>query len=159
MPSCRLDGSEERNVHGEEGIEQLRTILRDRGLHATGARVAVLQILREGHRHASMDDIREQVLARYPTVDPATVYRTLETLETHGLAVRVELRDRLTRWAHVTTEHHHLLCKICGNVIEIDDAPFQRLAQELREQYGVHADMQHLVLHGVCSDCAASTSR
>lgn len=143
-------------MHSKEGIDQLKNILRERGLHATGARVAVLQILREGHRHASVEAIREQVLARYPTVDPATVYRTLETLEAHDLAVRVELRDRLTRWAHVAAGHHHLLCRECGTVIEIDDAPFRRLADELRTSYGVRADMRHLVLHGFCPNCSGS---
>jgi Fur family transcriptional regulator, ferric uptake regulator len=140
-----------------EGIDQLKTLLRQRGLHATGARVAVLQILREGHRHASVDEIREQVLTRYPTVDPATVYRTLETLESHDLAIRVELRDRLTRWTHVTEEHHHLVCKRCGAVIEIGDAPFQHLAQELQTQHGVQVDMQHQVLHGTCATCLNSS--
>lgn len=144
-------------MHSDEGIDQLKNILRSRGLHATGARVAVLQILREGHRHATVDDIREHVLSRYPTVDPATVYRTLETLESHHLAVRVELRDRLTRWSHVADEHHHLVCRQCGSVIELGDLPFRHLAESLQEEYGVRAEMRHLVLQGVCADCSVSS--
>ena len=146
-------------MHEAGAIDDLKQILRDRGLHATGARIAVLQILREEHLHATAETIREQVLDRYPALDPATVYRTLESLEAHGLAVRVELRERATRWAHVTANHHHMVCKRCGALVELDDAPFRRLASDLRSVHGIQPDLQHMVLHGVCAACLESETR
>ncbi|MGI8824498.1 MAG: Fur family transcriptional regulator [Chloroflexota bacterium] len=136
-------------------VESIKRVLRDRGLHATSARVSVLEVLREGHEHRSVEDIRAQILERYPMIDPSTVYRTLETLEEHGLAVRVELGDKRTRWAYMTDAHHHMVCRRCGAVAEMGDAPFQRFADDLTGAYGVRVDMQHLVLHGLCRRCAA----
>jgi Fe2+ or Zn2+ uptake regulation protein len=144
-------------VHIDTGVDAIKAVLRDHGLHATSARVAVLQILTEEHHHRSVEELRAEVLERYPTIDPATVYRTLETLEEHGLAVRMELGDKRTRWAHITHEHHHLVCRHCKVVVEIDDRPFQHLAQELAESYGLHVDMQHLVLRGLCPACARAS--
>jgi Fe2+ or Zn2+ uptake regulation protein len=140
----------------KDEITLLKRVLRERGMQATSARVGVLQVLREGHEHRTVDDIRSDVLERYPTIDPATVYRTLETLEENGLAVRVVLGDKITRWAHVTHEHHHLVCRHCKTIVEMDDAPFQRLAGDLAQAYQVRVDMQHVVLHGLCAQCAAA---
>lgn len=131
-------------------------MLRHRGLQATSARIAVLQILSEEHQHRSVEELRGDILERYPAIDPVTVYRTLETLEDQGLVVRMELGDKRTRWAFVTHDHHHLICRSCERVVELDDEPFQRLAEELARQYGFRVDMHHLVLRGLCPMCAAT---
>ncbi|MGH2443925.1 MAG: Fur family transcriptional regulator [Chloroflexota bacterium] len=139
-------------------IESVRDILRGHGLQVTSARLAVLQILSEEHQHRSVEELREDILERYPAIDPATIYRTLETLEDHTLVVRMELGDKRTRWAAVTREHHHLICRNCDSVVELGDEYFQRLAVELTRQYGVRVDMHHLVLRGLCSTCASGSS-
>ena len=135
-------------------VASLRDLLREHGLQITSARIGVLQVLREGHDHLTVDEIRTTLLERYPAIDPATVYRTLETLEEQGLAVRVVLGDKVTRWAYLTDIHHHLVCRRCKTIVEIGDAPFQRLAVDLQQGYGVQMDMQHLVIHGLCHVCA-----
>lgn len=136
-------------------IDSIRTNLRAHGLHATAARIAVLQSVLQEHAHVTADDVRANVLRRYPAIDPATVYRTLETLERAGLVVRVELGDKVTRWAgHAGESHHHLVCRRCGLLVELDDAPFQQLSDAVGKRYGVRVDMQHIVLRGVCGVCA-----
>lgn len=142
----------------ETSVEGIRAVLRRHGLQATSARIAVLQILSEEHRHRSVEELRADVLQRYPAIDPATVYRTLETLEGHGLVVRMELGDKRTRWALVTHDHHHLICRNCETVVEFDDALFKQLAEELARCYAVRVDLHHLVLRGLCPTCAATHS-
>jgi Fur family ferric uptake transcriptional regulator len=145
-------------VQTDTSVDAIRAVLRQRGLQVTSARIAVLQILSEEHRHRSVEDLRVDVLERYPAIDPATVYRTLETLELHGLVVRMELGDKRTRWALVTHDHHHLICRNCESVVEFDDGLFHRLAGDLTRQYGVQVDMHHLVLRGLCPACAVANS-
>ncbi|GAC1523749.1 MAG: transcriptional repressor [Chloroflexota bacterium] len=142
-------------MHIETSVDAIREVLRSHGLQATSARIAVLQILSEEHQHRSVEELRAEVLERYPMIDPATVYRTLETLADHGLAVNMELGDKRTRWAYVTHDHHHLMCRNCKTVVELADAPFQRLADDLTRGHGVQVDMRHLVLRGLCAACAA----
>ena len=145
-------------MDGETSVDAVRAVLRNRGLQVTSARIAVLQILSEEHQHRSADELRSDVLDRYPAIDPATVYRTLETLELHGLVVRMELGDKRTRWALVTHDHHHLICRNCEAIIELDGEPFRRLAGDLTRRYGVQVDMHHLVLRGLCPGCAGTTA-
>jgi Fur family transcriptional regulator, ferric uptake regulator len=145
-------------VHTDTSVAGIRGVLRGHGLQATSARIAVLQILSEEHQHRSVDELRSDILERYPAIDPATVYRTLETLEDHGLVVRMELGDRRTRWASTTRDHHHLICRNCETVAELDDELFHQLAEELTRRYGVRVDMHHLVLRGLCPACTALDS-
>ncbi|HEV3309292.1 MAG TPA: Fur family transcriptional regulator [Chloroflexota bacterium] len=139
-------------------LEALKAILRGRGLSATAARLSVLQVLRDGHEHRTAAEIRTDVLLRYPAIDPATIYRTLERLEEHGLAIRVVTGDTAVRWAHVTDNHHHLVCRRCGSIMELGPTPFHHLAAEIAAEDGHHVEVQHVVLHGLCSDCASKES-
>jgi Fe2+ or Zn2+ uptake regulation protein len=141
-----------------EDVESLKTLLRSRGLSVTAARVGVLQLLREGHAHRSAAEIRDEVLERYPAIDSATVYRTLETLEENGLAVRVVTGEKLVQWAHMTNAHHHMVCRRCGRIFELDHAPISRLAEDISTAYGHHVDTRHIVLHGLCVECASPGS-
>lgn len=134
--------------------EEARRLLRAHGLHVTAPRVVVLEVLREAHGHLSADDVYAAVLARYPAINIVTIYRTLESFERHGLAVRGTLGDKVTRWEHVDEAHHHLVCQRCGEIVELGDASFQRLADDLNRRYGVRLSLRHLSLKGLCAECA-----
>jgi Fur family ferric uptake transcriptional regulator len=135
--------------------DDIKSVLRAHGLRVTAPRVTVLQVLREGTGHMSAEEVHDAVLARYPAINVVTVYRTLESFEALGLAARVELGDKLIRWEWIGDAHHHLVCRACKAVIELDDAPFQRLAADLSRSHGVHVDVRHLALPGLCAACAA----
>jgi Fe2+ or Zn2+ uptake regulation protein len=139
-------------------LEALKAILRGRRLSATAARLSVLQVLQNGHEHRTAAEIRTEVLSRYPAIDPATIYRTLERLEEHGLAIRVVTGDAVVRWAHVTDSHHHLVCRHCGSIVELGPDPFQHLATEIEAAEGHRVEIQHVVLHGLCAGCATKDS-
>lgn len=140
-----------------EEVDVLKKELRDHGLHVTTARLAVLQALHASPGHQSAEEIRAAVVSRYPAVNQVTVYRTLEMFEAHSVAARVTLNDKLTRWEHIAPVHHHILCRACGAVQDVDHAPFERLAADLEKTYGVRVEVRHLALPGLCSHCAAST--
>lgn len=138
--------------------EEIKTLLRAHKLRITAPRITVLQALREGRSHMSAEEIYDAVLAQYPAVNLVTVYRTLEAFELLGLVARAELGDKLTRWEWIGDAHHHLICRACGAVVELDDAPFQRLAEELARARGLRVDLRHLAVPGLCAECAAQAS-
>jgi len=139
-----------------DDINAIKRTLRAYDLPATAARIAVLQVLQEGQGHRSAEEVRAAILARYPTINLVTVYRTLELLEAHGLVDRVTLGDKVLRWERATHAHHHLVCRDCGSVVELATEPFRRLVADLERSHGVQADIRHLALHGLCGSCAAS---
>jgi Fe2+ or Zn2+ uptake regulation protein len=139
--------------------DDLKVLLREHGLRITAPRIIVLAALRSRSGHMSADEIYGAVLAQYPSINLVTVYRTLESFEARGLASRVELGDRLTRWESAGAVHHHLVCRGCGAIVELDDEPFRRLADDLAQARGVQADVRHLALPGLCAGCAALKPR
>ncbi len=136
--------------------ELIKRLLRERGLRVTGARVAVLQALLDAPGHHSAEEIRRAVDARYPAVDPVSIYRTLDLFEAHGLAAPIALGDKVRRWEQTTHAHHHVLCRRCSTMLEVNPAPFRRLAADLERAYGVQVEISHLALPGLCARCASS---
>lgn len=135
--------------------DEIKSILREHGLRVTAPRITVLQAVRDGQRHMSAEEIYDAVLSHYPAINMVTVYRSLESFELLGLVARVELGDKLTRWEWIGDAHHHLICRGCGMVVELDDGPFQQLAEELVRTRGVRVDVRHLALPGLCTICLA----
>ena len=135
-------------------IAELKGVLRAHGLRATIPRVAVLQALDAATSHLSAEEIARAVEERYPAFDRVSLYRTVEAFEAHGLAVRVELGDRVLRWERDRHAHHHMQCRRCGAVVELGTTSFDRLAADLAEAYGVRVELRHLALPGLCAHCA-----
>jgi len=137
-------------------IADLKGVLRAHGLRATIPRVAVLQALDAVPGHLSAEEIARAVEERYPAFDRVSLYRTVEAFEAHGLAVRVELGDRVLRWKRNRHAHHHMQCRHCGAVVELGIASFDRLAADLATAYGVRVELRHLALPGICARCVSS---
>lgn len=101
--------------------EELRELLRDRGLRATSARLAVLFQLHERSAPMTHEEVMEAV--GHGTIDGATVYRILADLARAEVLVRMDLGDRVWRFElrdrcrGVAPEHAHFLCDACSRVV------------------------------------------
>lgn len=128
-------------------VDELKAQLRDAGLRATGARIAVLELLLAAERPLSHPEVHEALEER--GFDRATLYRNLTDLVEAGLAVRLDHGDHVWRFELVgkaaTHEHPHLHCTECGTVA--------CLPEDAVSIVGV-ADVQEVRLRGVCATCA-----
>jgi Fur family transcriptional regulator, ferric uptake regulator len=102
-------------------LEELRALVRDRGLRATPSRLAVLELLlaKTGEPPMSHAEVSEK-LASGPW-DPATIYRNLTDLVEVGLVRRSDVGDHIWRFevvdaAHDGAGHPHFVCTECGTV-------------------------------------------
>lgn len=134
--------------------DQLLAALRRSGLRVTAARRAVCEVLALAHdEHLTAAGLRERAeRAAGRSIDPSTIYRTIEALESaghlhhvhlgHGPSV-VHLRDRL--------DHHHLVCEVCGRTVDVPLAEFAEAGRLVEERYGFIADSVHFALVGRCA--------
>jgi Fur family ferric uptake transcriptional regulator len=131
-------------------------ILRRAGQKVTPQRLMVLTALRHHHGHATAAEIYQQVRATYPYVDISTVYRTLASLKDLRLVTETDMGmgELSYEWAG-PTPHHHLICRQCGGVAELDHASMERLGRDVRERYGFEADLDHFAIFGRCAACQA----
>ena len=130
--------------------------LRRLGLRATPQRVLVLEALEAHGGHVTADEVLHWVAERYPAINLATVYRTLELLTAAGLVTQTDLGGGAARFELVSDDHHHLVCEVCGTVAEVDDALFGPLREQLLSRYGFRASSRHMAIFGVCQRCLAA---
>ena len=128
--------------------------LRQKGYRITPQREWIIDAVAHSEHHVSAEQILERVQQHTTAINLATVYRTLELLTAQGLVTRLDLGEGCVVYA---TTHHgphiHLVCRLCGRVIDADQQLITSLGQQLAEQYRFQADLQHISILGVCAGC------
>lgn len=105
-------------------------------------------------RHVTAEEIHAYIKERFPQINLSTVHRTLELLVELGLVTHVHFADHIARYHPVDLgQHHHLICRSCGGIWEMEDAMIHPLNQLLQERYGFEADLNHLAIFGLCRAC------
>lgn len=128
--------------------------LRRQGHRLTPQRLVVLDVIKRSQRHLTADEIHAAVVSQHPYVNIATVYRTVQWLETIGLVAPIQIGAAPVRYEYILgAEHHHLICQTCGAEQEIADDVLDSLKDQLRERYGFDAHLRHLGLTGLCAGC------
>lgn len=132
--------------------------LRERGYRLTPQRQLVLEAV-ETLGHATPDDILCEVRKTASGVNVSTVYRTLELLEELGLVSHTHLGHRAPTY-HLAARHRHLhlVCRDCGDVIEVDTSVAASFTSRLRQEFGFDTDLKHFAIFGRCAGCTGGTA-
>jgi Fe2+ or Zn2+ uptake regulation protein len=133
--------------------EQLQQTLRDRGLRATPQRILIHRALAELGRHSSAEEVLARVEPRLPNASLPTVYATLELLEELGIARRIAASSGPTLWDPRPDRHHHLVCRSCGAVEDLDVTIEPARAFRAARRRGFRPDDAELVVSGLCERC------
>jgi Fe2+ or Zn2+ uptake regulation protein len=128
--------------------------LRARGYRVTPQRLAVHDALRDLDRHVSADDVLDAVSGRLSNVSLPTVYAALDALEEAGLVRRVAAGRGPALYDARATEHHHLVCRRCGAVEDLDATVDLDRVLSLAERGGFTPDDAEVVVRGLCARCA-----
>lgn len=136
-------------------IESFRGYLRDHNLPVTAQRLAIADVVLASDRHLSADDVMREVSSRGTPVGMATVYRTLDVLVRSGLVVERDFGEGFKRYepARGVPHHEHLICTVCGRVVEFRDERLERMTTLIAESHGFARQRHRLVISGVCPDC------
>jgi len=128
--------------------------LRSRGQRVTSQRLLIHAALRELGRHATADEVLGAVGPRLPGVSLPTIYATLELLEELGIVRRVRVGSGPTLWDPRTEPHHHLACRRCGRVQDVDADLDATAPLAAARRDGFLAEEVELVISGLCAQCA-----
>jgi Fur family ferric uptake transcriptional regulator len=114
----------------------------------------VIEALHNADKHISAEEIYEQLHSRYPYANISTVYRTLELLKKLDLVTETDFGEGRVRY-HLAEKghHHHLVCRSCGKVIDLEESLLHPLEDTLLREYGFDADLRHLAISGKCGEC------
>ena len=129
-------------------------LLRDAGLRVTRPRVAVLTAVHE-RPHADTDSIIGAVRADLGGVSTQAVYDVLRALTDVGLVRRIQPSGSAARYeSRVADNHHHLVCRSCGAIADVDCAIGQAPCLTAFEDHGYQIDQAEVTFWGICPDCA-----
>jgi Fur family transcriptional regulator, stress-responsive regulator len=135
---------------------ELIEALRARGQRVTLPRLLVHRHVRQGNRHLTADQVYAELSPELPSLSPATVYGTLDLLDELGLVRRVSTPRGATTYDSRVDEHHHVICRVCGRVQDLEAAVETEAAVAAAEAAGYSVSHAQLTLSGLCPDCAAA---
>ena len=131
-------------------------MLRVAGLRVTRPRVAVLTAVFE-HPHADTDSIIGAVREDIPEVSHQAVYDSLRVLTVSGLVRRIQPAGSVARYeARVGDNHHHVVCRSCGAVEDVDCAVGEAPCLVASDDRGYTIDEAEVIYWGLCSRCSTS---
>lgn len=119
----------------------------------TAPRVAVLNALAAAP-HSAADDVASRVRQELGSVSTQAVYDVLHACVKAGLVRRIEPAGSSARYETRTGDnHHHLVCRVCGRVADVDCAVGEKPCLEPSDLDGFAVDEAEVVFWGVCADC------
>ncbi len=130
-------------------------LLRQRGIQVTAQRLAVLRAV-SGLPHITADGVAEVVRAGIGAISLQSVYDALGVLVAEGLIRRIQPAGSPARFEdRVGDNHHHLICRICGRLVDVDCAVGSTPCLTAVDDRGYEIDEAEVAYWGRCPDCLA----
>jgi Fur family ferric uptake transcriptional regulator len=129
------------------------SLLRAHGLQVTAQRLAVLSAV-SARPHATADDLAEDVREAIGTISKQAVYDALAILTDKHLIRRIQPAGSAARYEdRVGNNHHHLICRGCGSMFDIDCAVGQVPCLTASDDHGFQIDEAEVIYWGHCPAC------
>jgi Fur family transcriptional regulator, stress-responsive regulator len=131
--------------------------IRSAGLRCTAQRIAVLDAMRARRHHYRADELASIVTTRLGAVSTQAVYDALSALVGAGLARRIEPAGSAALFeAGAGDNHHHLVCRECGVVVDVDCLAGASPCAQIPDELGFAIDEAEITFWGRCPDCVGS---
>lgn len=135
-------------------VHDCREELRGLDLRATPARLAVLNFLEKINRPVDVWDITQELQKQNIDTDPATAFRIVKVFAKKGIVKKIQFLERKFRYELTSkNDHHHLICRTCDSVQDIEDRFMVDWEKEIMGKKGFKVINHNLEFFGICSDC------
>ncbi len=133
-------------------------LLRRHGVRVTAQRLAVLRAVSE-QPHGTAAEIETVVRENLGTISTQAVYDVLSTLADTGIVRRIEPAGSPARYEdRVSDNHHHLICRACGRMVDVDCAVGDAPCLTAADDAGYEIDEAEVIYWGRCRDCVAAAA-
>ena len=131
--------------------------LRERGIHATAQRLAVLRVV-TAHPHVSADSVAVAAAADIGTISRQAVYDTLGLLSDRGIIRRIQPVGSPARYEdRIDDNHHHVVCRLCGRMADVNCAVGYAPCLTAENDSGYEIDEAEVVYWGRCPQCRSDS--
>jgi Fe2+ or Zn2+ uptake regulation protein len=143
--------------HPDTAEAALARTLRERGQRVTSQRLVLHRVLTTLGRHVSAEEVYDAAAPLLPGLSLPTVYATLGLFEELGLVQRLTVGGDAVLFDPRGDEHHHVTCRRCGRVEDLDVSVDGHAVLHTAGQTGFAPDRMQVVVVGLCPDCAAGS--
>ncbi len=128
--------------------------IRKAGLKVTVPRLKILEVLEKcGDQHVSAEDVYKILIQQGEEISLATIYRVLTQFEAAQLVIRHNFEGGFAVFELNRGEHHdHILCVVCGKVVEFTDEVIEQRQLEIAREMGFEIEDHSLVIYGRCNN-------
>ncbi len=135
--------------------QELTALLRDGGHKVTPQRLAVYNALADETWHPNAEMLYHKLQKKFPALSFATVYKTVEILESIGVIQILNTGEDSYRYDADVSEHYHLRCEQCGDVADARMEPSVQtaLTESVEKQSGYAIRAHQFYFYGICPKC------
>jgi Fe2+ or Zn2+ uptake regulation protein len=128
-----------------------KEILKEKGLHVTKQRIAILEALKNIKKPATIDFIKENIIGE---IHHVTLYRSLATLVEFGLVYQTDFREGVAYFElqKDNYHHHHLVCTRCKEKKDFSYCPNIPI-EKINKDLGFLVQSHIFEIFGVCNSC------
>lgn len=126
-------------------------LLKEYDLKVTPQRVAIVEELYK-HGHMNIDDLYKKLLAKFPSVSLATIYKNINAMVEKVFLSEVKIPNAKSVYELVKAEHAHLVCSSCGHIEDIS-LDITSVFHEATTKSNYKLDSTNVVLSGLCPKC------
>ena len=131
-------------------------LLKQHGIQVTAQRLAVLRAV-AGNPHITADAVAEAARAEIGAISLQSVYDALGLLVSQGLIRRIQPAGSPARYEdRVGDNHHHLVCRICGRMVDVECAVGSAPCLTASDDKGYEIDAAEVTYWGLCPSCSAT---
>lgn len=137
---------------------KLKKKLKENGYKLTPQRMAIIEIIYKSQgKHLTAEEIYDIVKIECQEIGLATVYRTIQILEDIDAINKLMLDDGCNRYElnneDEVHQHHHLICKKCGRVIEVKGDLLESIETTIEKEYKFKIENHKVKFFGLCEKC------
>ena len=134
---------------------ELTSALKSRGYRLTPQRVELIRMIARSEGHPSAAMLYARIQERFPTMSPATVYKTLALLKELNQVLEINLPHDSHYDGNRPEPHPHLVCQRCNTIMDGNVSLDKQWIRQLEEESGFSVKGQQVVFYGLCSTCQA----
>jgi len=134
-------------------FNELITELKARSYRLTPQRIELVRLIAASEGHPSASSLHERVKGQFPTMSPATVYKTLGLLKDMHQVLEIDLRDDSHYDGNRPEPHPHLVCTRCNRILDSEFDIDQSLIARIEAASGYQISRSQVTFFGTCADC------
>ena len=137
--------------------ELFKNMFKDKNLRRSHPRVLVYTELSEAKAPLSPRELYRTLLKKEKKVGLTSIYRSLDLFESLGMVFKIHNGSSVKyKLCELEDHHHHIVCKACGNVVELNFCDISEWSRKVSESTGYQVLDHQLNFYGLCKDCKTS---